>query len=1323
MLFLTLYCATALKSQSCDPPIIAGFSNYTTQGVNIRWNDFFNSDPLGWEIEIGEVGFTRTMTPTTPLILDENYTFNSLVSATRYEFYIRTVCSAGNSIWNGPFFFTTNIDNPSNCGIDLAIDDNKCPINNIFRIEVSDQVGNLGDDIILEELSLIIEHPWPPDLKVVLRSPSSKSIGISSHIGIGTLNYGEVDSDSCEQPVSFRPDACLSVASTTEPIRSTLRPVGDFNTFLDGTPANGIWQLEICDRAQGDIGQLKFAGLSFVPQACPLPFFSIVNDIDSDQAIIRWEAPPNCNVIEIEVGPKGFTPGTVVARQVNCSLESFTLPNLQADTEYEVYYRSRCAALVSAYSCPLSFRTPCQKKTISHNFDMLSNCATSCNSACEISGFWHNVSSDDTDWIVNSGATPTSFTGPDSDFYNFGKYLYIENSRSACGNRPEAVLESDCFLVTSDTSVCQLQFAYHMNGLEIDELRLEITQDDGLNWNPLFSKVGMQDENWLTENINLSSYLDEYCRLRFTAVGSTGNFGDIAIDQIDFFVAELTDGNRLFADNDGDGFGDGEQLITPCSSIIPAGFVKNDEDCNDNDSAINPDSNEIPCNLIDENCNGIDDDLSASNNLDYTLVSTNNETCRGSQDGFIQLAISGGSGSSTVEWNTGLMGEIITGLEEGVYWAEITDASGCKVRTEFIEIDAIESITIITNNIEPASCFGISDGSIDISHSGSFGPFNYLWSNGSTAQDLTSATAGEYTVSITDNRGCVAISEIIIIPERPNIVAGVQLKQNISCKGKDDGSILLGVSQGQAPYSFSWSSGHTTQAIDSLQAGLYSVTIIDALECIRILKDIEILEPDSLTIRVDSREDISCPDNEDGQILITAIGGTTPITYQWSNGSITDDIFALAPGMYSVTATDARSCTVVLDSIDIQSPPAIEISVDSVSQVACPLSNDGYIGVNIAGGRGTYFYSWSSSSVNSGKISDLLPGFYNITVIDEFNCKASLNQIEVEAQNLPIQVDASIIIDNNCFDESAAILSVVADSDRFPIDYNWSAGQQNLISSKNDTIYNLPSGNYMLTVTDNEGCTGISNVLSLDSFDIYRANLVSKINNDCFGDTLGSIDIEIEGGLPPFVYNWSDGIITEDRDNLPAGLYQISVRDNQDCLTLSQEINILSPDSLVVDALITDASPGQNNGHISLSIEGGVSPYSILWSNTSGNTDLENLAPGTYTVEIIDANGCLYVGEYMVDMISSISTIEEFEMILSPNPAKDVCYLQLEEEFDIMELYLVDLTGQKLLVSWEILQQDHFIKVDLRGIRPSIYLVKAITKNGARFTSKLVVTE
>lgn len=320
---------------------------------------------------------------------------------------------------------------------------------------------------------------------------------------------------------------------------------------------------------------------------------------------------------------------------------------------------------------------------------------------------------------------------------------------------------------------------------------------------------------------------------------------------------------------------------------------------------------------VTDACEGTD----SGGPFQVVMVSTSNfiqatpditHICNAGETGAINLTVQ--AASPSYMWSTGATTEDVTGLSAGQHSVTITSGS-CTV-VNFYSV-RMANIQILAAEVEK-SCNGNPPGSIDIKPSGSFPPFQYMWSNGATTEDLSSVVAGTYTVTVQDAEGCTQSLSIVIenVPDPQIIVSNITnpLLQQAS------GSIELEVS-GNGPFDYAWSNGAQTEDIASLSPGTYIVTVTDSNHCssTEVVDIVSCVQPPPNTLFPFEVSDIQVtpltePNSGDGAIQLVIAYGSLPLFYEWTmdNNSnfkrYTEDISGLAEGRYCVTVTDG--CTV-----------------------------------------------------------------------------------------------------------------------------------------------------------------------------------------------------------------------------------------------------------------------------------------------------------------------------------------------------------------------------------------------------------------------------
>ncbi|MDA8692859.1 fibronectin type III domain-containing protein [Saprospiraceae bacterium] len=1297
-------------AQDCQLPIVTLIDNPSTNGFTLHWTDS-NDDILNYELEIGTKGFTRTFSPNIPSTQNDTLRLNNLLSGTTYEVYIRTVCTVDNtSPWNGPYFSNTIISNGDACDLQLDIPDNTCPKIQEYQIEV-----DLGDDLILGEgfninsVDINIAHTWPPDLDISLTAPNGETASLSRYNGNGRDNYGNPSSADCMETATFTDDACLSISEVIPPLVGQFRPENNLRNAFNGVNPSGIWILNICDRARGDIGQLKGLSLNFSETICRAPENYSVDNIEADNVSVSWSEQSDCNIYKIAFRELNAPLNETSFEFIECDENTFTLIDLTPDTEYIISITTRCnTGIESPESCPIIFRTACANSTYTSSFNELETCPISCDEFCIVDPIWYNLPGQTNAWIVNEGSTPSEFTGPTTDINGNGKYLYIENNIENC-HSDTIILESTCLQINDNTS-CHLSFFYHMYGGQIS--RLEVQQSIQENqWTTLWSIEGEQGNEWIPTTISLSTDFD-IGQLRIIGYrGPNVIRNDIAIDQIKLIGVDTFPLNEFYVDNDGDGFGDANNERLLCSINAPIGFSNNSDDCDDTNPNINPNGIEISCNLIDENCNGNSDDNQPTD-LDYNILSVIDETCQGREDGRIEIQVVNGQEPYTYNWSNGGTSPVLENIGTGVYTCTISDFGTCQIITESIFVDFENLISYSLISLTPPSCQGLNDGTATLLISGGTAPYEVIWDENINGSQVNNLSSGNYEVTITDATNCSIVTDPIVVNGSQVITAGVSVSRDVDCNGGNNGFIQLGINGGSPPYVIEWSNGETTPTISQLTAGNYAVTISDDIGCTQIVENIEITEPDTLVIIINNTEDNNCPDDNTGMIDVSVTGGTAPFSFFWSEGSRTEDLLNINAGSYSLTVNDFNGCLSIFQDIIIESPEPISVDIDNIINVNCPASNDGLITVNVSGGQPSYIYNWSVTdgidSMNN-QLSLLNAGLYSLTVVDEFGCKSNPLFFEIVNRNRAINVEAQLISSSLCFGDSTAAITAIVNNGQFPYDYNWSSGDRNISESSQDTITQLLSSTYNLTVTDAEGCIGIADSVTVNRPQEIVYDVINIIENDCWYEENGQITIDVSGGTGENTILWNNGQSGNAISNLSDGQYQATITDENSCKELTNMISLSSHDTIKIDVIVSNSNG--NDGQIEITPTRGLTPFSYIWSGPiplAPISNIDNLIPGDYNLRITDREGCFLDTIFNIQLISSNSDIKESEISIYPNPGDG--YLTIDSDTDIKDIQVYNVMGQSIHFTQRTNQKK--IGIQIESNSDGLFYIEIITDDG-----------
>ncbi|MBU0488097.1 MAG: gliding motility-associated C-terminal domain-containing protein [Bacteroidetes bacterium] len=566
---------------------------------------------------------------------------------------------------------------------------------------------------------------------------------------------------------------------------------------------------------------------------------------------------------------------------------------------------------------------------------------------------------------------------------------------------------------------------------------------------------------------------------------------------------------------------------------------------------------------------------------------------------------SGGVPPYSFLWSNGVSGSSAD-LDAGLHIVTVTDFLGCQ-NTDSISVTAA---SVVLNAYIPAIsplCFGDS-APISAIASGGFGGYTYNWSNGTTTAGNI-VTAGTYSVTVTDTLGCTTTAQTTVT-ELPALEASLTF-QPIVCPGlKTPVSII--VSGGLPPYTITWSDG-TQETFASYGAGNHSVTIVDSSPwtCSLVL-EFSIIEEAPITITLNT-DSVKCYLGQTGSIESFVSGGIAPFSYLWSTGNTTSNISGLYVGQYAITVTDSIGC-VELSSAEVFQPDLLELSV-STNNVLCNGTNTGSALANASGGVPGYEYIWSNGN-NGSSSPTLSAGTYYVTVSDNNLCQTSTVLIVTEPPLL--FVDTSVVHQVSCFGGSDGYIVVLPAGGVLSYTYSWSNG-----SSSPSGIFDLTIGNFTLTITDANGCA------ITDGFSISQPeplSIQSNVNHvTCNSINDGSIINSVEGGIPPYSYNWSASDQTDSSaTDLYAGYYGVTVTDQNNC-DISNLMNVGQPAPLagVVVTLRNVSCDGGSDGALAFGINGGIQPYTYNWPDVQTIFPYaNNLEAGTYSMIVTDANQC-----------------------------------------------------------------------------------------------------
>ena len=721
-------------------------------------------------------------------------------------------------------------------------------------------------------------------------------------------------------------------------------------------------------------------------------------------------------------------------------------------------------------------------------------------------------------------------------------------------------------------------------------------------------------------------------------------------------------------------------------------------------------------------------------------------------DGQATVSATGGTLPYTYFWDDPLFQttETAASLCEGTYYVTVTDSLGCSA-TDSVVIISTSDITLNTITAD-ASCMAVCDGVATVFATGGTEPYSYLWNDPAeqTNAIATYLCAGTYCVTVTDFNGCYDTA-YVTINSQYEIILNIDIT-DATC-GNEDGSAAVSVENPfSPPFLYQWSSGDTLPTADSLPAGIYMVTVTDNYGCsnfaLATISDIGFSITEDVT-------NVTCNGGSDGAITIFLSGGTSPFTFEWSNGdTIPWSISNLTAGPYEVYITDANSC-IAIASIMVTEPEELILTFTTTDAICG--GSDGSATVSVTGGTGSYTYEWSTGGTEN-IISGLFAGVYDVTVTDDNGCTASA-ATAISNIGAPVITIDSII--NIGYGETVGTIYISVSGGITGIyTYLWSDG------STTEDLIDVPVGDYYVLVTD-DSCTATANASII--------NLQPPPNPIC----VVTVDTTNGKNLLVWEKQQTQGVAYYNiyKETTQAGVYNLigNVPYNDMSVFTDLVSNPLQRSwrykISVVDSSGYESELSDEHKTMHLTVNPGFGVINLIWDYYEGfdfysyiiykGTSADNLQPldtmpsnlFTYTDFTPGGANYYYIAVVMPDTCEptiaktqsgpysqSLSNIDEclmvgiepnlsgqelpYNVLIYPNPSKGIFTLEIyDSEIANYDLRIYDVLGREIIKS--TLSSDRVAlsndrakivnrksKIDLSDYSEGIYLLQIITDKG-----------
>lgn len=465
-----------------------------------------------------------------------------------------------------------------------------------------------------------------------------------------------------------------------------------------------------------------------------------------------------------------------------------------------------------------------------------------------------------------------------------------------------------------------------------------------------------------------------------------------------------------------------------------------------------------------------------------------------------------------------------------------------------------------------------------------------------------------------------------------NKLAASFAQTDILCHGGNTGAIDVTTHaiSPATPYTYVWTNGATTQDISGLTAGSYQVEIYDANDCNLFIGAV-LTEPEQpISISHDKIDKLCNGGIDNGSIDILVQGGTAPYSYNWNNGQLTENISGLGTGTYTLTVTDNFGCTETTNAV-IEEPAALG-QVGAIADVLCHNDATGFISVNTFGGVLPYSYTWSSGDTTS-TAENLSAGTHSLIVTDGNGCTHA-NAYTINQPTAPLSLSSSTV-NVLCKGNSTGMIDITTTGGTSGYSYVWMNDRGIILPNQSEDISAITAGTYTVVATDGNGCTSrFTQTITEPAQELQSLPVLQHIN--CFGDATGQITPIISGGTPGYTYNWSDGSTNELLSNVSSGIYTLNIQDGNGCTRLFN-YELTQPEHAVAITLLPEhvLCYGESTGTVISNLSGGTAPYSYVWNNGTSSSEIQNVTAGTYSLSIVDANGCVENSSVVVNQPSA----------------------------------------------------------------------------------------
>ncbi|MCF8275730.1 MAG: gliding motility-associated C-terminal domain-containing protein, partial [Flavobacteriales bacterium] len=682
-------------------------------------------------------------------------------------------------------------------------------------------------------------------------------------------------------------------------------------------------------------------------------------------------------------------------------------------------------------------------------------------------------------------------------------------------------------------------------------------------------------------------------------------------------------------------------------------------------------------------------------------------------------------------------------------------------------------VTINENPVASCSstdsgCNGAGTGTASVSVTGGEAPYTYAWSNGGTTAIISGLTAGTYSVTVTDANGCT--DDCTATVGQPSGLSVTCSATDVDCNGNATGTATANPTGGTLPYSYAWSNGGTTASISGLAAGAYDLTITDANGCTATCSS-TVSENDALTADATSTNPV-CNGATTGTAEVAVGGGDGVYTYAWSNGETTASVSGLAAGAYSVVVTDGNGCEETAN-VSITEPSELIATCTPVNG-DCSNGNAASASVAIDGGVEPYTVLWSTGA-STLSINNLQAGSYDLTVTDANGCEVTCTAVVTVTPCCNVTDPGEIAASqDSCgpFNPAPIVSLAPATGGIGPVEYVWLQGN---CSTNPNTWAQIPGANGesydpgMLTETTcfrrcarNQGCTdyiGESNIITITvgpgcCDNVTNGGEIATSQENCgpFDPAVFTSVADPTGGSGNLEYVWlwnsqnvpinngnngwveipNSNSATYDPGMMTETTCFIRCARRSGCVPYIGESNVIcitiNPGDLSADCTPVNGNCANGNAaSASVNATGGEAPYSYAWSNGGTTASIDNLATGSYSVTVTDANGCTAVCTTAVEVVGCCNVTEPGSIAANQENCGPFDVAELTSVVDpsggLGALEIVWITRTGTSGPWQEISGAHGLTFDPGIVAATTQFRRCVRRNGCNeFEESNIIT-